>query len=280
MALRPAFHTTKPIKHSDIHYTLACIGSEAMAAYHPNVKVINKLAETYKGVASYMTSQIKELSGIPASLTMSKIDKILQTTPYTELMGIELPCIAGQTAEWNTVMEQLEHHLQLILEMPERIFRPFQVYVGSALNDPTKLNSVTFRSALRTTDTDKLKTDYSNIIKDGGRNTTSFGRLVSRNADWAVARSRLTAITEKAKGVPPELVEEKVKEINDVLLKLFSAIQDPSTNYQPTSIVISEFIKLIEGLAEEVTMYAVFVNLLNQSSKAFKLSEEKIVKLF
>ncbi len=278
MALRPQFRTVKPLPLDKMHYTLMCIGTEAMAAYHPNLKIINKLSDTYEGVVSYMSEQLNGLSNIASVLTMSKIDRLLQKYPYTEIMNIELPCISGQSADWNTMMSQFEHHLQLILEMPERIFQPFSVYVGSALNDPTKLNSVTFRSALRTADTAKLKSDYGHLIHDGGPSVTPYGNLVSRNADWGLARTRLNVILEKAKAVPPELVDEKVTEINGVLRKLFKAIQDPGTNYQPTSVVINEFVKLIEGLAEEVTMYAVFVNLLNQASKAMKDGEAKLVK--
>lgn len=278
MALRPHLRTVKPLPLNKMHYTLTCIGVEAMAAYHPNIKIVNKLSDTYEGVVSYMSEQLKGLSNIASVLTMSKIDKLLQKYPYTEIMDIELPCISGQSADWNTMMSQFEHHLQLILEMPERIFQPFSTYVGSALNDPTKLNSVTFRSALRTTDTSKLRSDYGHLLHDGGPSVTTYGNLVSRNADWVLARTRLNTILEKAKAVPPELVDEKVSEINGVLRKLFKAIQDPSTNYQPTSVVISEFVKLIEGLAEEVTMYALFVNLINQANKAMRDGEAKLIK--
>lgn len=280
MALRPQFRTVKPLEGDKIHYALTCIGNEAMAAYHPNVKVINKLSDTFEGIASFMRTQLKDLANIPASLTMSKLDKILQGYPYTELMDFRLPCVAGQTVDWNSLMSQLEHHLQLILEMPERVFKPFSTYVGSALNDPTKLNSVTFRSTLRTADTAKLRKEYAAIITDNGVDKTTFGRLVSRNNDWPLAHTRLNKIIEASKAVPPETVELRIREINEVLMKLFAAIQDPSTNYQPTSVVITQLIDLIDALAEEVALYALFVNLVNRTATAMKEGEKLLEKSF
>lgn len=277
MSTRLNFSPVKAIEIPQATYRIRAISTEAMSYYHPNMAIISKLSDTYEGMMVTLSKQMAKISAIPAAFKTSKVEKVIATAPYTELMDLKLPCINGQVCDWGTAIDLLEMHENLIAEMPERVFNPFMKFVGTALNDPSKLDSVNFRSALRATDMSDLRSRYSKLF-GGTRDTSTFGKLCRRNTDWSIAHTRMRQLIDNSKVPEPKEVERQVKDINEVLNKLFRAIKDPSKDYRPTGTVINEFAKLIEALAEEVTLYALYMNYLNQASKAFKDSEDLILK--
>lgn len=277
MTVRHRFKIVKPLETDAATYKLRCISTEAMSFFQPNVAIVAKLASTYEGLVVTLKSQISKVAGLPASFKKSRVESQLQRLPYTEVMDLRLPCINGQVCSWSEALDLLEQHEHVIAELPERVFAPFMKFAGTALNDPTKLNSANFRSTLRATDMSGLRKQYGALF-GGTMDQSTFGHLCHRNTDWGIAHTRLTSLIEHSKIPTPSAVSKEVAEINDVLTKLFVAIQDPQKDYRPTGTVINEFSKLIQALAEEVTLYSLYMNYINQAVKAFKDGEDIILK--
>lgn len=280
---KPTFTAPATVKTLDsIKMRTQAVSCEAIAVHRPNLTIVAKLADIFDDTKALYANALSGLSKAPKFVTgfigKGKLERVLDSHQYTDLIDVRVPCLAGQTATWLTVLAAMEEHVKVIKTLDDDVFDPINQYVGAVLNDPERMSNNSSRPNVRTVSLSEVKANYSGCIGTTTVDEFTFGKAFRRNADVLEVETRLSRVLKDMAGYPPKWMKDQVDRTNGNLTKLLLDIQNPDLSYQPTSGAVTYLSEMIFVVAEQVSLYAALIHWLEQTTKALELTEERVVK--
>lgn len=285
MSKLPSHLTFRNIVGNDIdlkklNTTVKAISCEALAYHRPNVGLLTKLSALFEDVSEYIADQVNGIKTVAGQvLTFNRAAKILKTRPYSEFIDLAVPIIPGQTVSWFELTNIMLKHSLYVAKLEDTMFTPLNTYVGSVLNNPERMGSAANRPTIPSDSTLKeLTTSYQKAISNSTSDTARFGAVFRRNTEWEMVRDNMNKIGASLALLPPKKMQARVEETNKQLTRLLEDVQDQNLPYRPTSASVDYLVKMIQRLAEEVTLYAALHHHYDVATQCLKNTEEILVK--
>lgn len=251
------------------------VGSlESLAVHRPNLQLFRRLGDLVDDVSSFVNNKLAGLRSTPKSLDLGKLMRTLQKENYLDLAAFEVAIPEGMSVPWLQYIGVLEHANNIAMRLYDDTLQPFSLFIGQAINTPSKLSNETFQHGAIIHDLDQVRAALLEVKRNGKRSTARYGDVVNRNADWQEIEDRMNAMMETRKKVPQELVRKTVVELDNQIKLLLKNMGNTNLQYRPTPAVVTQLADLCHALAEQVSYYAIVSTLVIEAQTAIEETQK------
>jgi hypothetical protein len=250
------------------------ISFEALSVNRANAPLLTKLVSFVEDAGVYVREQLNNINPLNHNIAYGSINRKLTHVNYTDVSSVVVPVPAGLSVTWLEYLTVLRASQRFVMGLYDDTLRPFEVFLGAALNDPERLKNIIDGHAVTITDLKPLREDMANCLKHGSSTTAPLGKCIKRLTDWELVTKETRDLIDSQKQIPQSLILESIANIDEKLQLLVQRMSDSNEKYRPRPEMINDLADLTYRLAEKVTFYAIYVAQYN----AYLISLENAVE--
>lgn len=252
---------------------------EALAVHRPNAGMLDKLGHLFDDVTEHVSSAVGRLKPHEGIIDFRPAFGVASKHRYTDLSAIPMPTPSGLSVSYLEYGLLLKEAQELVSKVYENTLYPFLLYLGTAINNPDKLGSVTFKHQMRATDLKDIQSKLAAAMRNHTRAEQPYAKVIRQNAEWDELKS-LTFTLQKTMDVTPiKLINETVERIDEQMHVLITKIKDTNEQFRPSPAVIKELADASFTLAEQISFYSVITTMVSAYLQALDDAVAKLSKV-
>ena len=252
---------------------------EALAVHRPNAGMLDKLGHLFDDVTEHVVGSVGKLKPHAGVIDFRPAFKVTAANRYADLSPIQLPTPAGLSASYLEYGEILKEAQQFTSNLYDHTLYPFLLYVGSAINDPGKLGSVSFKHQMRAADLKPLQAKISAALRNATTSKQPYGKVIRQNGEWDELKSLCFTLQKTMDVTPIKLINDTVERVDSQLHVLIGKIKDTNEQFRPSPSVIKELADASFILAEQISFYSIVTTLVSAYLQAIEDATEALSKV-
>lgn len=258
--------------------SLAVVSVESLAIHRPNLQLLRKLGDLTDDLSSFVSRKMQALRGEAKLIDLDRLFRQVAKDNYLDLTGASVPVPEGMSVKWLEYLSVLSHANGIAMRLYVDTLQPFSMFVGQAINDPSKLSNASFQHGAIVHDLTDVTKAIVKAKSAGKRSEARYAEVVTRNSDWTEIEDKMNAILEARKVLPQELVRKTVLELDGLIKKLLKRMGDTGLQYRPSPEVITQLADICHALAEQVSYYAIVTTLIAEARAALESTADELKK--
>lgn len=260
------------------------ISTEALSVHKPMIGTVQKLSGFIKEVAQgFKNTNI--LGAIDTLLKKDndfsknerKVLEMLSRTPYSDLMDLRLPCVAGLSVPWREFLGDIEPGIGFVVNFYDTTLGQTTRFLAEVITSPDKMEQIARRYNIQEVDFERLSQNIGKDVSGSSKKAElPFGKLVKRNADMIDTITLTNRFSEQIYGSNQDLVTERIGQIKRQLETVSEAIVDPNSSYRMSGKNVDQLAKVAFNIAQAVEYYGVILTLFTEHKRSFQQAIEKL----
>jgi hypothetical protein len=250
---------------------------EALAQNRSHLPLFQKLTSIFDNVSIYVKGALSGIETPKQPLILNELTAVLRKVSYLDLNNFPTPVVPGQAVGYKQYFATLVKCQNVIAKLYDYTFHPFEIFLASTINEPSKLESNLHSANVVEHDLSAIRKDLATLINPKFGETLSYTKVVSRHAEWDEIAKIASDLIVAQKSAPTELMVKTITNIDNLITKVIAGIEDTNQQYRPNPTVIKELANLCYSLAEHVTFYSVYMTQLNMGITALKRVQDILV---
>lgn len=268
-----------------LHSAQSVLATEALSVHRPLAGTVEKLCRYLGDVTDtidYSLSALKDYA-IGSNSAQRVLDKQLTEraarSNYGELRTLRLPCVPGQLATWNQLLDAFHEPVNMAVNINDNILIPFERYLSQALIDPERFSAATSGASVEIIDFDGMRRTYASVI-GGNRHIAQrlYGELAERNADVPAIIERTRQYQDVLNKSNPRMVADRIVDIRALTTQLSDSLNDSNQKFRLSGKVIAHIAEVAYNIAEAVELYSMTMSLVWSHVQAFDEAEKKLIR--
>ena len=247
------------------------ISHEALSVNRASAPLLTKLVSFVEDASVYVKDQLANISPLNHNIAYGTVSRKLSNVKYTDVQSIVVQVPAGLSVTWLEYLAALRESQRFVMGLYDVTLRPFETFLGAALNDPERLKNIVDSHSVTLTDLTPLKANLAACLRGGDATTVPLGCCIKRLTDWELVTKETKDLIDSQKQIPETLIIDSINRIDEKLQLLVSRMSDTNEKYRPRPELIKDLADLTYKLAEKVTFFAIYVSQYN----AYLISLEK-----
>lgn len=260
------------------------ISVEAFAGIEPS-KILGRFSEFFSGVMQSCEAALQSFHTPTATGSDTIFRKFLEKNSYAKLMDREVYVPTGATGTYLEYLARLKPELDMALDIPRTVLKPFKRYVYDLASKPTRLSSVNPELAPIFGINVEIHKDVAkldHILRQqapthrGDR--AAYKTVVARNQDWEKVFKEIAAIDKRIADTKPEDLLQEVTDVGEVLSRLIDDIKNDPVSYKTSGVQLDNLAQLVLSVARAVEFYAAVVYIYSRFTHAVYESKDELLK--
>ena len=214
------------------------------------------------------------------SVDIRKLSSKLDSYNYTDLAEIKIFKPLGMKGTYNDLLTNVETVQEDLIRIEERVFNPYLLWSGEVLNAPEKISRITINRRI-----DFLNVKKSNELLDKNfseldtGDVSLFGDAFESNHMMIDVAKRLNPLIEIQNTLPPKVIMEKLKTINErseSLIRLCKTQKDNMMCSRESRKVMAD---VFYDIGMELTLYGRLSYILMSTQTAMEDSIDKLLAM-
>lgn len=257
----------------------AVLSVEALAVHRPNAGMLDKLGHLFDDVTDHISTSVGKLKPHTGVIDFRPAFKTTTQHRYVDLSPIQMPTPAGLSVSYLEYGLLLKEAQALVSGIYDNTLYPFLIYLGSAINSPDKLGSVSFKHQIRKLDLNDIQSKLSASMRNATRATQPYGKVVRQNGEWDQLKEVCYTLQKTMDTTPIKLINDTVERVDEQMHILISKIKDTNEQFRPSPAVIKELADASFLLAEQVSFYSVITTMVSAYLQAIEDATETLAKV-
>lgn len=261
------------------------VALEALSVYRPLAGTVDKLCNYLNDVSNTIGLSLAGLRDYAMgsnSQVLAQDKHLLDKLPksrYTDLMGLSLPCVPGQTVTWLELLEALKEPTSMAVNLNDNILIPYEKYVSLAIMNPERFSSVTNKAKVEIIDFSQIRDGFKAAV-GGNRHVAirKYKDLCARNTDLVQVVSQTRLIEDSLQKSNPRMVGDRISDLKQLTVQLSQNLNDSNQKYRLSAKTISNISESAYNIAEAVEIYATTMTFAWSHVQAFNDAEKKLYR--
>lgn len=274
--------TNKQYTLKDVQLQLSFISVEQVNAFHSSSKTILKfghMVDTTKRFVSHLLSPISVSFGRNPmdKVFYPQIYKFTEVAKYPELNRFDIPVPEGFQGNYLDYVEILTKYTEITNNLVNDVIKPFSIYVGQLVNNPTLLNSISYTHKVTPKDISQAKKELGQFFKPNGKNVEwNMHKCFNRMTDVKTFNDKVNQLRKLQNTDLVQEVKKEVTNLADSLDHLTKYLTSNQNNQWVKGKTMETLANLTYTLAEQVEFFAIMNNMVQSLFGAVERFNDKV----
>lgn len=246
-----------------------------------SIPLLSKVVSTLSSVKNNFDKWLNKYDYIQkVEINKRKLEKKLDNYNYLDLKEVSVYKPIGLTVPFIKLLETIENIQEQLLDIEQRLIRPYMLWSGQILNNPEKLQRLSVNEVITFLDTKTYNKLLDSLFDPNDVNSLEkFGKLFESNTQALEVLDRANQIIMNQNQLPPKKLLKTVDEASkrtEMLIRRCQFAKDSPLCSAASKKVIAD---VLYDMGVEVTLYSRLSYNIISTQVALTDSFDKIIEL-